>query len=175
MLHACSTPIALSFTTTLWRFYAISDTNLLTRCRSASSLFSAVFGFRKVTQEIFSELDGTKAETPIFPGTFQSTKELLQPDHEVETPTLGAARVWPRLGQVWATPWPPNAVLSPIYCLPTKSYGTKIRNPRKVPPPPSSSTLDRKGFVALPGTLPEGEIIAGGLFITMRASDMMRE
>jgi len=96
MLHACFTPIALSFTTTLWHFYTISDTNLLTRCRSASSLFLAVFGFRKVTQEIFSELDETKAETPIFPGTFQSTKEVLQPDQEVGSPLLGAARVWPR-------------------------------------------------------------------------------
>src|SRR6266480_5172645 len=175
MLHACFTPIALSFTTTLWHFYTISDTNLLTRCRGASSLFSAVFGFRKVTQEIFSELDETKAETPIFPGTFQSTKEALQPDQEVVSPPLGAARVWPRQGQVWAPSWPPDAVLSPIYCLRTKSYEMEIRNPRKVLPPPSSSTLDREGSGALPGTLPEGEIIAGGLFITMPASGMTRE
>src|SRR6266567_1873105 len=138
MLHACFTPIALSFTTTLWHFYTISDTNLLTRCRSSSSQFSAVFGFRKVTQEIFSELDETKAETPIFPGTFQSIEELLQPDHEGGAPTLGVARVWPRLGQVWATPWPPDTILLPIYCVPTESYGTEIRNPQKVPPSPSS-------------------------------------
>ena len=32
--------------------YAFSGTNLLTRCHSASSLFSAVFGFRKVLKEI---------------------------------------------------------------------------------------------------------------------------
>src|SRR6266480_1017854 len=135
MLHARFTPIALSFTTTLWHFYTISDTNLLTRCRSASSLFSAVFGFRKVTHEIFSELDGTKAETPIFPGTFQSTKELLQPDHEVEVPTLGAARVWPRLGQVWPTPWPPDAVLSPIYCLPEHQRSVAARRGGGLTPP----------------------------------------
>src|SRR6266576_3103570 len=94
MLHACFTPIALSFTTTLWNFYTISDTNLLTRCRSASSLFSAVFGFRKVTQEIFSELDETKAETPIFPGTLQNIEELVQPDQRGATPAHGAARPW---------------------------------------------------------------------------------
>src|SRR6266567_9235034 len=92
MLHAYFTPIALSFTTTLWHFYTISHTNLLTRCRSASSLFSAVFSFRKVTQEIFSELGETKAETPIFPGTIQNIEELLQPDQRGATPTLGAAR-----------------------------------------------------------------------------------
>jgi hypothetical protein len=47
MLHACFTPFALCFVYTLWRFYAISGTNLLTRCHSASSLFSAVFVFQK--------------------------------------------------------------------------------------------------------------------------------
>src|SRR6266567_4543505 len=108
MLHACFTPIALSFTTTSWHFYTISDTNLLTRCRRASSLFSAVFGFRKVTQEIFSKLDETKAKTPIFPGTIQNIEELLQPDQRGEAPTLGAARTWPRQGQVWATLGPPT-------------------------------------------------------------------
>src|SRR6266567_6713815 len=91
MLHACFTPIAFSFTTTLWHFYTISDTNLLTRCHSASSLLSAVFGFRKVTQEIFSELDETKAETPIFPGTLQNTEGDVQPYQEAASPALGAA------------------------------------------------------------------------------------
>jgi hypothetical protein len=35
------------FRYTSWCFYAISKTNLLTRCHSASSLFSAVFVFQK--------------------------------------------------------------------------------------------------------------------------------
>jgi hypothetical protein len=67
MLHACFTPFALSFVYTSWRFYAISGTDLLTRCHCVSSLFSAVLCFRKATQEIFSELDETKTETPILP------------------------------------------------------------------------------------------------------------
>src|SRR6266480_97499 len=131
MLHACSTPIALSFTTTLWHFYMISDTNLLTRCRSASFLFSAVFGFRKVTQEIFSELDETKAETPIFPGTFQSTKEALQPDQEVVSPPLGAARVWPRQGQVRATPCPPMPSFRLYIAFVLKVTGRRSETPEK--------------------------------------------
>jgi hypothetical protein len=45
MLHACFTPIALCFVYTSWHFYAFSGTNLLTRCHSVSSLFSAVFVF----------------------------------------------------------------------------------------------------------------------------------
>jgi hypothetical protein len=68
MLHACFTPFASCFVYTLWCFYAISGTNQLTRCHSASSLFSAILCFRKATQEIFSELDKPKTETPIFPG-----------------------------------------------------------------------------------------------------------
>jgi hypothetical protein len=38
-------PFALCFVYTLWRFYAFSGTNLLTRCHSASSLFSAIYMF----------------------------------------------------------------------------------------------------------------------------------
>jgi hypothetical protein len=47
MLYACFYIICLVFRYTLWRFYAIFGTNLLTRCYSASSLFSAVFVFWK--------------------------------------------------------------------------------------------------------------------------------
>jgi hypothetical protein len=35
------------FCYTSWRFYAFSGTNLLTRCHSASSLFSTIFVFQK--------------------------------------------------------------------------------------------------------------------------------
>src|SRR3954471_1708413 len=44
-----------------------SGTNLLTSCHSASCLFSVVFGFRKVSKEIFSELDGTNVKVNNFP------------------------------------------------------------------------------------------------------------
>jgi hypothetical protein len=47
MLHACFYTICLVFHYTAWLFYAISGTNLLTRCHSASFLFSAVFVFQK--------------------------------------------------------------------------------------------------------------------------------
>jgi hypothetical protein len=47
MLHAYFYTICLVFRYTSWHFYAISGTNLLTRCQSASSLFSAIFVFQK--------------------------------------------------------------------------------------------------------------------------------
>jgi hypothetical protein len=49
-----------------WHFYGFSGTNLLKRCHSASSQFSAIFDFRKIVQKIFSELDKTKVEVPIL-------------------------------------------------------------------------------------------------------------
>jgi hypothetical protein len=68
------TPIDLCFVYTLWHFYAFSRTNLLTRCHSASSCFLLFLYIRKVTQEIFSELDETKPEVPIFPDTKMESK-----------------------------------------------------------------------------------------------------
>jgi hypothetical protein len=55
-------------------------------------LFSAVFGFRNPTQEIFSELDETKAKLPIFHGGFQNTEGETERGHEVATPPGGAAK-----------------------------------------------------------------------------------
>jgi hypothetical protein len=75
MLHAYFAPIALCFVYTLWHFYAFSGTNLLTRCHSASSYFPLFLFFRKVTKEIFSELDEMKPEIPIFPDTRWSPKQ----------------------------------------------------------------------------------------------------
>jgi hypothetical protein len=47
-------------------FMHFFGTNLLTRYHSASSYFLLFLCFRKVTHEIFSELDETKAEDPIY-------------------------------------------------------------------------------------------------------------
>ena len=58
-------------------------------------LFSAVFGFRKVTQEIFSALDVTKANVPIFIVPKQWTEDETKKGSRVATPYLGAACPWP--------------------------------------------------------------------------------
>jgi hypothetical protein len=47
--------------------------------------------FRKVTQEIFSELDETKARCPDISWSFQKTKEETEPDQRAATPQGGAA------------------------------------------------------------------------------------
>ena len=60
-------------------------------------LFSAVFGFRKATQEIFSELDETKAEVPIFPGAKTESKPETEEGQGLATPPPGA----PPLDRAW--------------------------------------------------------------------------
>jgi hypothetical protein len=89
MLHACFTPIALCFVYTLWHFYAFSGTSLLTRCHSASSCFLLFLYFRKVIQEIFSELDEIKAKPPIFPDTKTEFEAEMEEGTEVATPPGG--------------------------------------------------------------------------------------
>jgi hypothetical protein len=75
MLHACLYTICFVFCYTLWRVYAFSRTNLLTRRHCVSSLFLLFLYFRKATQEIFSELDETKAKILIFSGASRSPKQ----------------------------------------------------------------------------------------------------
>jgi hypothetical protein len=123
MLHACLCTICFEFCHTSWRFYAFSGTNLLTRCHSASSLFSAIFVFQKVTQKIFAELDKTKAKVPIFSDTRQSPKQRWrgatgQPRHRV-----ARATPWPCHQVVWATGPPPDIALPPI-------YSPRLENPK---------------------------------------------
>jgi hypothetical protein len=90
MLHACFTPITLCFVYTSWCFYAFFGTNLLTRCHSASSCFLLFLYFRKVTQEIFSELDETKTKLPIFPDTKTKSKAETEEGQGLATPWGGA-------------------------------------------------------------------------------------
>src|SRR3954465_5255793 len=77
-------------------FYMFSGTNLLTSCHGASCLFSAIFGSRKASKEIFSELEGTKAKVNISPRRTRSPAEIRR----------GATgRLHPRgAGPPWATP-----------------------------------------------------------------------
>jgi hypothetical protein len=56
--------------------------------------------FRKATQEIFSELDETKAKVPIFPKAWWSPKQRWR-----------GTRGQPRHAMVQATPWPRRAMV----------------------------------------------------------------
>ena len=91
------------------------------------------------------------------------------------TRCLGAASPGPaprvRVGPLASSDSAPSLIYSPYRENPR--HPSKI--PRKVPTPPSTPTLGREGSEALPGTLPEREIITGGFYIIMPASEVMRE
>jgi hypothetical protein len=133
MLHACFTPFVSCFVYTLWRFYAFSRTILLTRCHSASSMFSAILCFRKATREIFSELDETKTQTPIFPGRRTRTEREPEGGQRAGSIGGGARPSWPRQGVVRPPWWPSDAAPPPIKSLPKENPKTVGVFPRTVP------------------------------------------
>jgi hypothetical protein len=113
MFHACLYTICFVFCYTSWRYYAFFGTNLLTRCHSASSLFLLFLCFRKATQEIFSELDETKAKVPIFPEASRSPKKKRRGARRRPHHPTARATPWPCRGMVW----PLAHTLTPPFCL----------------------------------------------------------
>src|SRR3954467_14330132 len=105
MLHACLVSTLLCFVYTLRCFYMFSRTNLLTSCHSASCLFSAIFGSRKASKEIFSELDGTNVKVNYFPWGTRSPKGRRGGVPGWLNP-LGAGGPYPTSGRVCPL-WPP--------------------------------------------------------------------
>jgi hypothetical protein len=163
MLHACFAPIALCFAYTLWDFYAFSGTNQLTRCHRANSYFLLFLCFRKVTQEIFLELDETKAKVPIYLTRRRSPKERRraarrQPHHRV-----ARATPWLHHQVVWAPALPSDIALPSINSLHQENPKGRSLFHETYCKPPSSSTRDQESPEALPGTLSERGIIIGSL------------
>jgi hypothetical protein len=127
------------------------------------SYFLLFLCFRKVTLEIFSKLDETKARRPEIYRSFQRTEEETERSHWWATPP-GA---WPRAG-----PCPP--VVSPTRST-SDAAPSPIKTPRREKPKGSDhfsrthrdlsppSTRDQEGPEALHGTLPERGITTGGL------------
>jgi hypothetical protein len=78
----------------------------LTRCHNANFLFLVVLYFRKVVQEIFLELDETKAEVNIFRNEDRVQKEDEEEAQGGQTmPWCGVA--WARNKGWCGPPWPP--------------------------------------------------------------------
>jgi hypothetical protein len=163
MLHASFITIALCFVYTSWNFFAFSGTNLLSRCHSASSCFLLFLYFKKVIQEIFSELDKTKAKVPILLTRRRSPKGRRRPARRRPHHRVARPYPWPRQALVWA-PRPPSDIALPlINSLHREILRARASIHEKYCKPPPSSTRDWEDLEALLGTLPERGIITGGL------------
>ena len=110
----------------------ISWTNLLTRCHSASCLFSAVFGSRKSENEYSRNWTGQKPKLLFSRKTHGARRRVGEgPQGGHTLPGAGTPR--PRQGMVWA-PWPATDLApSLIYASWDENPKSSIRNPRKVP------------------------------------------
>jgi hypothetical protein len=164
MLHAYLYTICFVFCYTSWCFYAFSRTNLLTRCHSASSLFSAVFVFQKSYTGNILGIGRNKSQSSYFSWSVTESKAETEGRHEAAMPPHGAGypQVVPGTG---VGPWStsrrrPFAYIFPSTGKPKRTRSIFLETYCK---PPSSSTLDWVGPEALPGTLSERGITAGGL------------
>jgi hypothetical protein len=119
--------------------------------------------FSKVTQEIFSKLDETKAKPPIFTEALRRPKMTGrgargQPHHQGARPSP-----WSRPPMVRA-PWStPDDAPSPIKSAQREKPKVPINFLETHHDLPLLSTRDREGPEALPGILPERGIATGGL------------
>src|SRR3954470_17760214 len=130
MLHACLVSTLLYFSTLSGAFYMFSGTNLLTSCNSARCLFSAVYGFRQFSKEIFLELDGTKEKVNYFPRGTRSPEESRRGRPEGPDPPQARVGPTPRLARVWH-PWlPPRSPPSPIKSPRCRNPEYPIKYPR---------------------------------------------
>ena len=174
MFHACFISNATCFTSTLCHFYTFFGTNLLTRCRSASSCFLLFLYSRKASLEIFSELDETSRRDLFYQNTPEGPKEQRRGARRApHAPRARVPLARPRV--VWAPRGSLAAALSPTYSPRRENPKCLSQYPRKVPETPPPSTLAREGPEPLPGTMPERGIVTGGFYIAMPASGVMRE
>jgi hypothetical protein len=132
MLHACLYTICFVFRYTLWRFYAFSGTNLLTRCYSASSLFSAIFVFQKCYTGNIIGIGRNKSRTSYFYRSFAKTEDETEGGQEPGSPYGGATQPWPCHHMVRPDGPPSDAALSPIKSPQWEKPKGRIAFPRNI-------------------------------------------
>jgi hypothetical protein len=122
MIHACLCTTCFVFCYTSWHFYAFSRTNLLTRCHSASSLFSAVFVFQKCYTGNILGIGRNEARTSYFSRTHDEDRKRAGGGQGLATPCHGAP-----LGRTGVWCGPPGPPLTLPLCL-FKASVTKTLN-----------------------------------------------
>jgi hypothetical protein len=114
MLHACLYTICFDFCYTSWHFYVFFGTNLLTRCYSASSLFSAVFVFQKSYTGYILGIGWNKSRTSYFYRSFVKTEDETEEGQEPAHDRGARPSPWPRHPMVRPASPTSDAAISPI-------------------------------------------------------------
>jgi hypothetical protein len=111
MLCACLYTICFMFCYTLWRFYAFSRTNLLTRC----PVFCCFCVLEKLHKKYSRNWNETKAKPSIFPEASRSPKMRWRGARGSAHPRVARPTPGPRHHGVRPPGPPSDAALSPIY------------------------------------------------------------
>jgi hypothetical protein len=119
--------------------------------------------FGKVTQDIFLELDETKAKVPNYLTRRRSPKESRRWTRGRPHHMVARALPWPRHQGCYRLVHPLTSPFHLYILLDEKTLRTRILFQKTYCKPPASSTRDREGPEALLGTLPERGITTGGL------------
>jgi hypothetical protein len=143
------------FCYTLWHFYAFFKTNLLTRCHSASSLFSAAFVFQKSYTGNILGIGRNKSRTSYFYRSFAKTEDETEGGQGPASPPGGGPAPgrtnlwWDRLVHLLTLPL---RLYSP---LDGKNLGDVSLFHETYYKPMPSPSRDREDPGALLGTLSE--------------------
>jgi hypothetical protein len=112
------TPFALCFVTLRGIFMHFPELNLLTRCHSASSLFSTVFVFQKSYTGNILRIGWNKTKPSIFPEASRSPKMRRRGARSQAHPRVARPTPSPRHQGVRPAGPPPDAALSPTVTPP---------------------------------------------------------
>jgi hypothetical protein len=123
MLHACLYTIYFIFCYTSWHFYAFSRTNLLTRCHSASFLFSAIFVFQKSYTGNILRIGQNKSRSFYF--SWHETESKADTEG-----SLGPATPWGSAASPWPTPPGGGATWPTYWCRPSAYIFSLMRKPK---------------------------------------------
>jgi hypothetical protein len=151
------------FCYTSWCFYAFSGTNLLTRCHSASSLFSAVFVFQKSYIWNILEIGRNKSQTFYFSWSIMKSEDETEGARSQAHPWVVRPTPGPCHQGVRPAGPPPDAALLPIYSPRRENLKDGSLFLKTYFKPPPLMSRDREDPGALPSTLPERGISAEGL------------
>jgi hypothetical protein len=119
--------------------------------------------FRKATQEIFLELDETKAKPSIFPEVSRSPKMRWRGARSQAHPRAARPSPWPHHQGVRPAGPPSDAPFRLYISLDGKNLKNGSLFLETYSKPPPSSSRDREDPGALPGILSERGIPVGGL------------
>ena len=154
MFHACFMTIPTCFVHTLCHYYAFSGTNLLTRCRSASSCF-LLFLVSDILVRKYSR-NWTKSTPSILESHEASRtpesrqrRALWAPDDRLARPGVGRAPLLCR--RLVSPPTPPLRLFKPPR---PKTSRRKSHGTRNLPEPPPSRSQDLGDRSLCSGTPP---------------------